>query len=314
MLKVGTDCSGIEAPIQALLRADIPFEHVFSSDIDRFCRDSIKANYNPGILFEDMLTRDRSALPDIDLYVCGFPCTPYSNLGIKQGSKDPRSNIMQECVKVIQAKTPMMFVLENVTGFKRIEGGSLFKFLIDSLEEMGIYEIHTTTLNTKDFGIPQNRSRLFITGVKKSSMIRPFDLKPDPDMKWHPLEAFLLEYTVYEGKPNATIQRNVDTIRDKDPSVNYVATNQAFGGTISPMREMCPTLTTSGSASFWLTKYRRRFHPKEILLLQGFPLSFNQVVSNTQIIKQAGNSMSVPVIQAVIEALIHAVTQYHKPH
>jgi DNA (cytosine-5)-methyltransferase 1 len=314
MLRVGTDCSGIEAPIQGLLQCDIPFRHVFSCDIDSYCRESIRANYNPEKLYDDMMSRDHSTLPDMDLYVCGFPCTPYSNVGFKKGSCDPRSSPMRECLRVIQIKKPQMFILENVVAFWRIEGGAPYDGLIASLDELGVYDINTTVLNSKDFGIPQNRTRMFITGVKRSSLVRPLNLRADPNKLRRPLDGFLLEHKVYSSKPNATVQRNVDTITDTqgpsgDNSVNYIASSQLFGGTNKPMREMCPTLTCS-SSSLWLTKYKRRFHPSEMLLLQGFPLAFHQVVSNTQMIKQAGNSMTVPVIQAVIEALVDCVSPF----
>lgn len=93
ILRVGTDCSGIEAPIQALMQMNIPFKHVFSSDIDKYCIQSIKANYNPEIIFGDkdgsfkegdITKRDINNVPDIDLYVCGFPCQPFSITGEKK--------------------------------------------------------------------------------------------------------------------------------------------------------------------------------------------------------------------------------------
>jgi site-specific DNA-cytosine methylase len=82
-IRIGTDCSGIEAPIQALKQLKIPFEHVFSSEIDDYCIQSIKSNYTPNIIFGDkegmfpegdITKRNVNDIPDIDLYVCGFPC------------------------------------------------------------------------------------------------------------------------------------------------------------------------------------------------------------------------------------------------
>ena len=86
-LRVGTDCSGIEAPIQALLQMGVPFTHKFSSDIDKYVIQSIKANYHPEIIYGDqegehkegdITKRKTETLPDIDLYVCGFPCQAFS--------------------------------------------------------------------------------------------------------------------------------------------------------------------------------------------------------------------------------------------
>jgi len=85
MLRVGTDCSGIKAPIMALQMMNIPFSHEFSSDIDTDCIASIKANYNPKIIFGDIRNRKLEDIPDIDLYVCGFPCQPFSIAGDRGG-------------------------------------------------------------------------------------------------------------------------------------------------------------------------------------------------------------------------------------
>jgi len=77
-LRVGTDCSGIEAPILALRRLKIPFVHEFSSEIDPYCISTIQANFDPKIIFGDIKTRTLKDIPDIDGYVCGFPCQPFS--------------------------------------------------------------------------------------------------------------------------------------------------------------------------------------------------------------------------------------------
>ena len=124
ILKVATDCSGIEAPIQALEQLQIPHEHIWSSDIDKYCISSIKANYAPGRLYGDkdgpypdgdLRNRDHRKLPDVDLYVCGFPCQSFSLAGMRGSSRgglsDPRGNIIYSCIDTIKAKKPRYFIL-----------------------------------------------------------------------------------------------------------------------------------------------------------------------------------------------------------
>lgn len=123
MIRVGTDCSGIEAPIQALKQLGIPHKHVFSCEIDKYARESILANYKPEILFTDMTKRKTKDTPDIDLYVCGFPCQSFSMAGLREGVDDPRGTIFWQCLKVIKHKLPRVFILENVKGLLTINEG-----------------------------------------------------------------------------------------------------------------------------------------------------------------------------------------------
>ena len=90
MIRVGTDCAGIEAPIQALMNIKVPFQHVFSCEVDPHCQESIDANYHPENRYTDMTTRDPASLPDIDLYVCGFPCQSFSSAGNRNGVREQR--------------------------------------------------------------------------------------------------------------------------------------------------------------------------------------------------------------------------------
>jgi DNA (cytosine-5)-methyltransferase 1 len=180
MIRIGTDCSGIEAPVEALKQLGISFEHSFSCEKDKYALQSIKANYKPEKIYTDITKRKHGLLPDIDIYVCGFPCQPFSLMGNKMGTEDSRSNIMYQCIKVIKKKLPKVFILENVKNFKFIEKGKPFNYLISELKKVKnknkelAYNVYFDILNTKDYGIPQNRERLFIVGfLKKQSFEFP---------------------------------------------------------------------------------------------------------------------------------------------
>ena len=203
MIYIGTDCSGIEAPIQALKQLNITFQHKWSCDNDKYVKKSIYSNYHPELFFEDITTRNHSQLPDIDIYVCGFPCQSFSLMGKKLGTSDIRSNIMYHCIDVIKIKKPFIFILENVKNFKFIENGEPFNYLINQLNNIkdenneSIYNIYPNIYNTKDYGIPQNRERIYIIGIQKSIQIDNFTIPKKLPMK--PLDDFILDKTIHNS-------------------------------------------------------------------------------------------------------------------
>lgn len=284
MLRVGTDCSGIEAPVQALKNINVNFTHVFSSDVDKFVRKSIVANYNPEILYEDILTRDHSELPDVDLYVAGVPCQPYSRMGKLKGLNDPRSNVMYAVIDTIKLKLPTIVVLENVKSFHKSDA---YKILISEIESLN-YKIHVDMLKTTDYGLPQTRSRLFIICIldDKYSYSTPLHVPMIP------LDDLILDKTICTRNVSGQMQRNLLGVPD-----GYIVSN---GGYKAIAFNKCPTLLTT--CNYYHTTYNRYLTVDELLLLQGFK-SFQKCVSNTQLKRQIGNSISVPVLEAIFTRL-----------
>lgn len=304
LLAVGTDCSGIEAPIQALKHLGIPFRHVFSSEIDKYCIQSIKANYEPEILYtQDMRERNHTELPDIDLYVCGFPCQPFSQAGRMKGLQDNRGNVFFSCIDTIRIKQPKYFILENVRGIlwndkknKKDKYGETWKKIwneIEKLRELG-YHVDWRLINTRDYGIPQNRTRVYIIGTLKGSYEWP---KPTQISK--PLATYVdkSDTSVHELTKSAKL-----LLKDVKPNTIFVDLSFRFRQVPSNADEICPCLLTKNN--LYCLPMNRFANIKEKLALQGFPEDFKQVISNTQLHKQLGNSMSVNVLVAIIKNLI----------
>ena len=111
-LTIGTDCSGMEAPLQALANMKIPHDHLFSCDYDPFVQSTIRANFAPRTLFEDVLTRDNRKTPAVDVYVAGFPCQPFSVGGKQQGFADEKGRgiIFWSIGEYITLKRPKIFI------------------------------------------------------------------------------------------------------------------------------------------------------------------------------------------------------------
>ena len=303
VLKIGTDCSGIEAPIQALLQLNIPFEHAWACDINPYVIQSIKANYTPNKIYIDITKRKHACLPDIDIYVCGFPCQPFSLMGNKMGTQDSRSNIMHQCIKVIQKKLPKVFILENVKNFKFIQNGQPFNYLLNQLKIIQnqnkefAYNVSFDILNTKNYGIPQNRERIFIIGIRKDTQKENTCYTTPPKIPMQQLDNFILDKTIVQ---NTNIP---PTILKKLIKINYETNYICCCDTFGYIKNISPTLTLSGCKYMFHTTYNRYLTYKECLLLQGFDCNFLNVVGDVKLCNQIGNSMSVNVLKVIFQKI-----------
>ena len=296
-IRIGTDCSGIEAPIQALDQLGIPYHHVFSSDIDMYVIKSIKANYEPDVIFGDITERDIKDVQDIDLYVCGFPCQAFSHAGYRKGFDDKRGIIFFSCLKVIENKEPKIFILENVKGLLSHDSGNTFKCIISSLEKLDNYEVYWKVMNTRHYGIPQNRERVFIVGIRVDVHEEPFIFPPhqpmdklvnyidNTDSYRHPIPECVTKSGLMDRVPHDSIFIEFGFKKHNHPNANIY------------------TPCINANNRMWCVPKHRYSNCRELLSLQGFPLDFKQVVSKTQLKKQIGNSMSVNVVKSILKQL-----------
>jgi DNA (cytosine-5)-methyltransferase 1 len=293
MITVGTDCSGIEAPLQALIQLKVEFKQLWSCDIDKYTTLTCEANYpKPEKVYTDMLTRNNKELPHVDLYVCGFPCQTFSLAGRRLGLDDPRPSVISSMLDTVSKSKPKIVILENVTGFKSIESGKPYALLIQLLSKE--YDVNASVYNTKDYGLPQNRKRIYFVCIRKDIQKKKF-VKPS-EVKMKSLESIIDDNLISEKIPSMYF-KNMNKIKENTKILspwNYY----------SAIEFMCPTLTTQ-CCQLLILNLKRTLTIAELLQLQGFPKNFKVVVSNTQIAKQIGNSMSVCVLKKIIkEALL----------
>jgi len=305
-LRIGTDCSGIEAPIQALKQLKIPFSHEFSSDIDKYVIQSIKSNYKPKILFGDpdgpypngdITKRNNSKLPDIDLYVCGFPCQAFSESGKRRGFKDRRGQVFWSCIDVIKKKRPDFFVLENVKGLLSHDKGKTWDVIwseVQKLERYG-YNVDWKVMNTRDHGIPQNRERVYIVG----SVYDDFEWPNKCKMKR------LKDYVEWDVKGQHKLTKrqreHVNKVLKSNPDSIFI--DFSWGGNpFTNSDKYIGCICTN--PDFYCIPLNRRITTKELLSLQGFPTNFNKDVSDTQLKKQVGNSMSINTLKKLFYKLL----------
>ena len=314
MLKIGTDFSGIGAPEQALKKLGIKYKSVFACDIDKHAKKSFLANYTTDNFYDDITKRDHSKTPYCDLYVAGFPCQAFSVAGKRKGFDDTRGTLFFDLLQYIKLQRPKYFILENVKGLLRHDKGNTLETILNSLEALK-YDIHYKVLNTKDYGIPQNRERIFIVGFRDSHNFewpKPQPLQPienfldvKVDKKYNLKTKQLNKIKEYNKRANnksnqISIKQIIAYIKNE---VEWIADVRTEQGLRIRKNRVSPCLTTS---SVPLIKRRkiRKLTALECLRLQGFPDNFLSVVSEAQLYKQAGNSMTVNVMASIIKQVL----------
>ncbi|MGB3557716.1 MAG: DNA (cytosine-5-)-methyltransferase, partial [Geitlerinemataceae cyanobacterium] len=147
----------------------VGFQCVFSCEINSKCREVYQENFNNSP-FDDIQKIDPQTLEDFEILVAGFPCQPFSICGKKRGFEDTRGTLFFEICRIIKAKQPKIIILENVKHLIHHDRGNTLKTIFSSLEDLG-YRVNYQILNSKDFGLPQHRERIFIIATQN----REFD-------------------------------------------------------------------------------------------------------------------------------------------
>lgn len=306
MLSISCDCSGIEAPIEALKQMKIEFNHLWSCDNNKDVKESIEANYEPNKFFDNIITRKNSSLKEfknkVDIYVAGFPCQAFSSLGQKKGFKELEGNIFFQCFKTIKYTKPKVYILENVKNLLHHDNGKTFKTICQFLDSLKNYDYYYKILNTKDFNIPQSRPRLYIVGIMKDQKIKDFSF-PNKIKATKTVKDFV------DKKFNTSKYRTEPTkyVRKRSPkkvqlSNKILITTPDTWGKINTVKFPC--ITTSGA--IYLINQQRYLQVPELLKLQGFSKKFKQVISDSKMKKQIGNTMSVNVLKVLFKKIFQS--------
>lgn len=297
-IRVATDCSGIEAPLEALKQLKIPFHQVFTSEIDKTSIEICALNYpEPDLTFTDLTKRDHNELKnlDIDLYVCGFPCQSFSSTGKLLGFADERGKIVYSVIKTIKAAQPKYFILENVKNLT--QGKNKQEFLNVVIQLSKGYNVQWKILNTKDFGLPQNRERVYIVGTRK-------DLNQDFEFPEKiPLKKSIENFIDLKNKSSDPIpvqkQRVLEKYREKKNGFTIISNGDRFARVFD--KGFCPTIMSSGKS--FIYDLGRYMTADEALKLQGFGKIKKGAVIENKVHSKAGNSMSVNVLKLIIKNL-----------
>jgi DNA (cytosine-5)-methyltransferase 1 len=264
---------------------------VFSSDIDENCRKSYAHNFRH-VPEGDITKIKENDVPDHDLLLAGFPCQPFSIIGQRKGFLDTRGTLFFDIARILNAKRPSAFVLENVKLLKGHDGGRTLRKILDSLRDLG-YKTDFRILNALDFGLPQKRERIWIVGFLDDQNIMNWPTGGIPMM---PLSQVLESDVDKKHYASEDIQKK--RLQKLVPPNETTIWHENKAGNISAYPYSC-ALRAGASYNYLLVDGKRRLTPREMLRLQGFPDSFEIVCSDHQTRKQAGNSLPVDVAKAV---------------
>lgn len=295
---------------------------VFSSEIDKQAQKTYAANFGE-IPNGDITKINETDIPDHDILVGGFPCQAFSIAGKRGGFKDTRGTLFFDVARIINAKRPKAFFLENVKGLTNHRGGKTLATILNVLRNDLDYIVpEPQIINAKNFGVPQNRERIFIIGFRKDLGIKEEDFcYPEPTDTTKTIKD-IIEKDVVSAKYYLSATY-LDCL-EKHKARNEAKGN-GFGYEIKDIDGISNTIVTGGMGrernlivdkrlkDFTpVTHIKgevnrlgiRRMTPREWARLQGFPDNFKIEVSDVNAYKQFGNSVAIPAIQATAKNLI----------
>ncbi|MBU0707225.1 DNA cytosine methyltransferase [Patescibacteria group bacterium] len=289
------------------------FKTVFANDFEKLCKNTYDLNFKDSkLIVEDIRKIGIEDLPDFDFLIAGFPCQAFSVAGYRHGFKDKknRGNLFFDIASIIEARMPEGFLLENVKNLKGHDKGRTFEVISKTLSYLGYY-VKSNVLNSMEYGnVPQNRERIYIVGFKNKKHFDNFQF-PKPKKLTVKVSDLLVNKVdakyYYNSKP--LYRKLKDKITDEGKVYQwrrkYVRENK---------KGVCPTLTANmgmGGHNVPIIKDKkgiRKLTPLECARLQGFPKSYKLPnISESALYKQIGNSVSVPVIEAIARQIMNAM-------
>ena len=298
----------------------IPFQElggvcVFTSEWDKFSQKTYQANFN--VMPEGDITKIPSTdIPDFDILLGGFPCQPFSQAGLHKGFEDTRGTLFFEIERILKEKRPKAFLLENVKQLKGHDKGRTFKVIMEHLDALN-YHAEAKVLRAADFGVPQNRERIYIVGFDREYFRIPFGYRfpyPEPTgektrlgdiLEENPDPRYTISDKLWDGH-----KRRKEEHRENGNGFGYCLFNEdsEYTSTISARyyKDGSEILIEQKG------KHPRKLTPRECARLQGFPEDFIIPVSNTQAYRQFGNSVAVPVIRGIARNMVSEMKRMEK--
>ncbi|MDR1236507.1 MAG: DNA cytosine methyltransferase [Holosporaceae bacterium] len=291
---------------------------VFSSEIDPFARKTYCANFDEEP-FGDITKINKCDIPDHDILAAGFPCQAFSIAGKRGGFNDTRGTLFFEVADILKVKKAKAFFLENVKGLANHKQGKTLETILNVLRnDLGYVVPDPKIINARDYGVPQNRERIFIVGFRGDLGIKAEDFSYPAAVNFKKSLKDILEdkpvsFKYYlSSKYLECLQKHKNRNAAKGNGFGYeildpdsVANALVVGG-MGKERNLVRDERLENSVAYEKINKDgiRKMTPREWARVQGFPDSFKIPVSDSQAYKQFGNSVAVPAVQAVAEVLI----------
>lgn len=298
------------------------FQMSWANEFDYNACITYRKNFDHKLFEEDIWKLNPANLEPVDVLTAGFPCQPFSVAGYRKGFADDRGNHFYRIIDFINElqERPKILFLENVKNLETHDEGKTFKMIMSTLKDNN-YKAFSQVLNTKDFGnVPHNRERIFIIAFDK-------EVFPGIDFKFPSKEP--LTRTIRDIIQNKKVDDSYYYREDKYMFNDLVAAMKSDETIYQWRRQyvrenksnVCPTLTanmgTGGhNVPLAKTKYGiRKLTPAECFAFQGFPVFEGKYslpkLANSHLYKQAGNSVSVPVIERLAKSIFTEVKSYN---
>jgi DNA (cytosine-5)-methyltransferase 1 len=260
---------------------------------DKYASQLLEQKFKGVKNYGDATTIKPEELPDFDLLVGGFPCQAFSIAGKRRGFEDTRGTLFYEIARIIKVKQPRLLLLENVKGLLNHDKGNTFTQILSTLDELG-YDVEWQVLNSKHFGVPQNRERVFIKGNLRGTGGRKIFPIFGTDGKNINVNGILDTETW--RKRNESIRR-LHSIEGISPTLPA----EPGGGVMTKIKYKIdePKLTGKDKHGLFDGAKIRRLTPTECEFLQSFPRDWTEGFSDTQRYKMMGNAVTVNVVEAI---------------
>jgi len=276
---------------------------VFTSEWDKNCQKTYEANFGDKP-HGDITKIEAKDIPDFEILVGGFPCQPFSSIGKRQGFEHPtQGTLFHEIIRIMEHKKPISFLLENVKGLTTHDKGNTFKVIIEILKKD--YWVFHKILDSAKFGVPQHRERIYMIGFRKDKFKDKPDFEiPETNGKTTYINEFLEDnlegYSISEHLQKSYLFKKDDG-RPKIIDKNSKEQIKTLVSTYHKIQRLTGTFVKDGGTGL------RLLSQNECKAIMGFNKDFKVPVSRTQMYRQFGNSVAVPVIEELAKNIINTL-------